>query len=323
MEPFTPYSPGAMQLFDCPENPCPAGAVIEMITARDGITLRTARWPSLSPHPKGTICLFQGRSECIEKYFEVIRELRARGFAVATLDWRGQGGSDRLLLDTRLGHIDDFSHYGPDIDAFLRKIALPECPGPFYGLAHSMGGAILFANLAPGPSLFERLAVTAPMIDLGGKPPGARALARFLSVIGLSRRIVPGWSPRPVGLKPFEGNPVTSDPVRYARSALIAEGAPELAIGGPTVGWVKAAFAVMDRLNDPRFGADWRTPTLVFLAGEDRVVSSAAAGHFAAKLFATRAVTLAAARHEIMQERDSIREAFWAAFDQFIPGTPA
>ncbi len=126
-----------------------------------------------------------------------------------------------------------------------------------------------------------------------------------------------------MGLKPFEGNPVTSDPARYARSALVAEHAPELAIGGPTVGWVKAAFAVMDKLSDPRFGADWRTPTLIFLAGEDRVVSSPAARHFAAKLFATKAVTMTGARHEIMQERDAIREAFWAAFDAFIPGTQA
>ena len=33
----------------------------------------------------------------IEKYFEVVGELRRRGFAVAVLDWRGQGGSSRLL----------------------------------------------------------------------------------------------------------------------------------------------------------------------------------------------------------------------------------
>lgn len=310
-----------MQLFDCPENPCPAGAIVEMITTRDGISLRTARWPSLSPKPKGTICLFQGRSEFIEKYFELIRELRARGFAVATLDWRGQGGSDRLLVDRRLGHIDDFAQFGPDIDAFMRQIALPDCPSPFYGLAHSMGGAILFANLPPSANWFERLAVTAPMIDIAGKPPGARALARTLGRLGLSRQLVPGWSAQPVGLKPFEGNPVTSDPWRYARAALVATRAPELVIGGPTIGWVRAAFKVIDRLSDPRFGAEWRIPTLIFLAGEDRVVSTAAARHFAAKLFATKAVTIPGARHEIMQERDAIRNVFWAAFDAFIPGT--
>jgi lysophospholipase len=310
-----------MTLFDYPENPCPAGAVVEMITARDGMTLRTARWPSLSPQPKGTICLFQGRSEFIEKYYEVIRDLRARGFAVATLDWRGQGGSDRLLRDPRPGHIRDFSEYGRDIEAFMRQIALPECPPPFYGLAHSMGSSILFANLPPGSSWFERLVVTAPMIDIKEKPPGARLIARSLSAIGLAERLVPGWSPRPVGLKPFEGNPVTSDPTRYGVSAMMAQRTPQIAIGGPTIGWIKAAFDVMDKLGNPHFGAHWRIPTLVFLAGADGVVSTLAAQHFAAKLRATRILTLPGARHEIMQERDSIRDAFWAAFDAFIPGT--
>ena len=55
------------------------------------------------------MCLFQGRAEFIEKYFETVRELRARGFAVATIDWRGQGGSERALADPRKGHVGDFS----------------------------------------------------------------------------------------------------------------------------------------------------------------------------------------------------------------------
>jgi lysophospholipase len=292
-----------------------------MIQARDGVTLRTARWPSLSRRPAGTVCLFQGRSEFIEKYFEVVRDLRARGFAVAAFDWRGQGGSDRLIADGRLGHIGDFNDFGHDIEAFIRQIALPECPPPFHGLAHSMGAAILFYTLPPGASWFERLAVTAPMIDIGGKPPAAKLTARLLTLAGMSQRIIPRWSPQPVGMKPFEGNPVTSDPLRYARAALVAERAPELAIGGPTIGWVNAAFVAMDRLLDPRFGADWRIPVLAFLAGEDRVVSSPAAEHFIARLRASRTLTLPGARHEIMQERDTIRDVFWAAFDAFVPGT--
>src|SRR5438552_4166784 len=141
MEPLPPQSSGSMLLFDCPENPCPAGAVVEMITARDGITLRTARWPSLSPKPKGTICLFQGRSEYIEKYFEVIRDLRARGFAVATLDWRGQGLSERALPNARKGHVHDFSEYDRDLEAFMKEVVLPDCPPPHFALGHSMGAA--------------------------------------------------------------------------------------------------------------------------------------------------------------------------------------
>ena len=79
-----------MPLVDIPANPVPEGAVSGTLKTRDGVTLRFARWQP-PPGRKGTVCLFTGRAEFIEKYFETVRDLRARGFAVAMLDWRGQG----------------------------------------------------------------------------------------------------------------------------------------------------------------------------------------------------------------------------------------
>jgi lysophospholipase len=312
-----------VQLIDHPNYPCPSGATVEAIRCADGVTIRTARWPSLARQPLGTICLFHGRSEFIEKYYEIIRDLRSRGFAVATFDWRGQGGSDRLIEDGRLGHIEDFEQYGLDLDAFMRHVALPECPAPFYGLAHSMGSAILFSSLPGRSAWFERLVVTAPMIGLGSTPPAAKFLANALGSMGLSHRIVPGWSPAPVVLKPFLGNPVTSDARRYRMAAELATAEPAIAIGGPTIAWVRAAFRLMDRLRSPGYGAPWRLPTLAVLAGEDRVVSSPVAGAFVETLRASHAITLPGALHEIMQERDDLRNRFWAAFDSFVPGSAA
>ena len=312
---------GSMQLIDLPDNPCPDGAIVETIRAADGVSIRCAHWRSLLRHPRGTVCLFHGRSEFIEKYFEVIRDLRARGFAVATFDWRGQGGSDRLIEDGRLGHILDFEHYGRDLDAFMRQIALPECPLPYYALAHSMGAAILLSTLPARSSWFERVVASAPMIELSTKPPAARLLARFLAGLGLTRRIVPGWSPAPIVLRPFEGNVVTSDPVRYQRAAAVARVAPRLSIGGPTIGWVRAAFTLMDRIGDPAFGKEWRTPMLMLLAGDDKVVSTLAAEQCSRKLRGTKALVIAGARHEMMQEQDVLRNRFWAAFDAFVPGS--
>ncbi len=83
----------------------------------------------------------------IEKFFEVIGDLRARGFAVATIDWRGQGGSQRLLPDPRKGHIGDFSAYQLDLEVLMREVVLPDCPAPivraraFDGRCHHAGGA--------------------------------------------------------------------------------------------------------------------------------------------------------------------------------------
>ena len=79
-----------MKLVSIPANPVPDDVVTGGSRPRDGVTLRFAR---LAPPPgrKGTVVVLQGRAEYIEKYFETVRDLRARGFAVATFDWRGQG----------------------------------------------------------------------------------------------------------------------------------------------------------------------------------------------------------------------------------------
>ena len=85
--------------------------------------------------------MLQGRAEFIEKYFETVRDLRARGFAVATFDWRGQGLSDRALADRHKGYVRNFSEYATDLEAFMEQVVLPDCPPPIFALGHSMGGA--------------------------------------------------------------------------------------------------------------------------------------------------------------------------------------
>ena len=48
------------------------------IKTSDGVNLRFARWAP-PPGRKGTVVVMQGRAEFIEKYFETVRDLRARG----------------------------------------------------------------------------------------------------------------------------------------------------------------------------------------------------------------------------------------------------
>lgn len=86
-----------MELIGIARNPVPNGAAPGSFRTRDGYKIRYALWPRTSDKRLGTVCLFGGRGEFIEKYFETITDLRRRGFAVAIMDWRGQGGSDRLL----------------------------------------------------------------------------------------------------------------------------------------------------------------------------------------------------------------------------------
>jgi len=239
-----------MTLVSIPANPVPDGAVSEMLKTRDGISLRFARWPA-PPGRKGTVCLFPGRAEFIEKYFETARDLRARGFAVAALDWRGQGGSERILRNRRKGYVRSFAQYQIDLETFIHEVVLPDCPPPVFALAHSMGATILLRTAHAGHRWFDRMVLLAPMIALPGmhRMTGTRMTVRMLRSVGLGSLYVPGGDASVLQQRPFIGNLITSDPVRYARNVAVLEAEPSLATGWPTVAWTDSAFRVMAELT--------------------------------------------------------------------------
>ena len=125
-----------------PSNPLPEGMRGGYFSTPDKVKLRYATFPKTAGAAKGTVCLVQGRTEFIEKYFETIGDFQKRGFAVATLDWRGQGGSDRLIGNRQLGYVRNFNDYWVDLQAFHANILLPDCPAPYYLVGHSMGGLV-------------------------------------------------------------------------------------------------------------------------------------------------------------------------------------
>lgn len=310
-----------MELIFTPDNPAPPGGVCSSVRTSDRIVLRVARW-----HPqgaaRGTVVLAQGRAEFIEKYFETVGDLLARGFAVVTFDWRGQGLSSRAVANPRKGHVDDFVLFERDLEAVFTQAVQPFCPAPYFGLAHSTGASIMLQQARRSASPFARLVLLAPLIDIRDLrfPQGARLLADFLNVLGLGGAFIPGGRSKSIMSKPFKGNNLTSDPRRYARNAAIAAAAPHLAVGDPTVGWVHAAFRQIDDFADPDYPVRALPPILIIAAGADRIVSTPAIERFGLRLKAGAVVVLEHARHEILQENDSIRSRFWAAFDAFVPG---
>jgi lysophospholipase len=321
---FVSRDPSAVQLYDHPENPVPADSTLVSVTTQDGLTLRAAYWMPHAEKPKGTVCLLQGRAEFIEKYFEVIGELRERGFAVVAFDWRGQGLSGRQVKNPRKGHVRRFADYRRDLEAIRDQILVPHMPGPHFGLAHSMGGAIALNAAYESWLPFRRLVTTTPMIALCliRHSRTVMVTARILKYLGLGKTFVPGGGETSISTLPFKGNRLTSDPVRYARNAHVANAIGEGAIGAPTVSWLDAAFRFMKRFTDPRYALKIRLPTLIIAAGADPVCATPATERFASRLKAGHAIVIPGARHEILMERDVIREQFWAAFDAFIPGSP-
>jgi lysophospholipase len=312
-----------MTLVSIPANPVPDDVVSGTITTPDGAELRFARWAPPA-NRKGTVCVFTGRAEQIEKYFETVRDLRDRGFAVAMIDWRGQGHSSRRLRDPRKGYVRDFSDYEVDVETFVQQVVLPDCPPPHFALAHSMGGTVMLRVAHAGKRWFDRMVLSAPMIDLPGRRTSflPSALLRVMRFAGMGGRYSPGGSDQLTQASSFINNPLTSDPVRYARNTAILEEDPTLGIGAPTVAWADTAFTAMRGFRAFSYPSEIRQPILMLAASNDAVVSTAAIEEFAYHLRAGSHLVIAGARHEILQEQDRYRAQFWAAFDAFVPGTP-
>ena len=312
-----------MELVALAKNPAPSGATTGVFKSSGGVKLRFARWEPTRPPKRGTVCVFQGRGEFIEKYFEVVADLRRRGFAVATMDWRGQGGSERELLNPCKGYVRSFAQYDQDLAHFMKEIVLPDCQPPFIALAHSMGGHILLRNATLPGSWFSRMVLSAPMIAiaearLGAPQAVSRVYAEVLGGIGLGSMYVRKGRDKPMELQPFDGNPLTSDRERYQRNRLVLEAAPPLGLGSPTVAWLRAALRSVARLTAPHYPFRVEVPLLLFAAGMDTIVSTQAIEEFALRLKVGTHVLIPQARHEILQETDELRQRFWAAFDAYL-----
>lgn len=308
---------------EIPGNPLPENAVGGFFTTRDGKNIRYGLFPAVARPMKGTVVVLTGRNECIEKYFETIRNLADRGFGIATLDWRGQGGSDRLIGDRERGYVRSFFDYTSDLEQFFEEIVLPDCRGPYYILAHSAGAVI---TLLAAPSMVNRvrrMVLIAPFLTVPDLPVSITTVRRVCSLfclLGLGK-LYAAWGPRPRKTIPFAANMVTSDPERYRRNTLIYETYPQLALGGPTIRWLKAAAEASEAISDPDFIARIQVPLLVIAAGADQVVSTKAVETYTRRLRLGSLLVIDGARHEILQEADFYREQFLAAFDAFIPGS--
>lgn len=317
-----------MTLVALARNPIPSGAVAGLFQGYDGTPLRYARWTETTGQRRGTVVIVPGRSEFIEKYFETIADLRRRGFAVAIMDLRGQGGSKRPLDNPLKGHVRHFREFDYDLALFMKEVVVPNMSPPFLALGHSLGGHILLrvASLTQCP--FERIITTGPMLQIAREqlkmPLGAaRALVEIVAGLGLGTLIPPGANRTPPNAQPFEGNELTSSRERYVRAQAVLEASPELALGAPTVGWLRAALRSCAMMAALDFPSTIRVPVLMVAAGRDTIVSTPLIEDFAPRMKLGTLVLIGPSKHEILQENDDIRGRFWASFDAYVDAIKA
>lgn len=287
---------------------------------------KTLRFGTVSP--KGTaranIVILPGRGECAEKYFETAHDLLKRDCSVWVMEWQGQGLSDRFLEQyPQRNHSISFAFHALDLRQFIHEQVMPNAPGtPLIMLAQSMGGNIGMHYLHIEPDIFQFAALCSPMLGIldMDRNPWKKQVVKGLSLLAAERYALgqKDWSEIP---NSSEKVILSSDPVRRKILNSWLSANPELRIGGVTNGWAKDANSACDFLKKPDTLKKITLPCLVALGTKENLVTPQTIRDAVDILPNAKLFEISEAGHEILMERDSMRNQLLSAFDELALNT--
>lgn len=172
--------PGSLRILIALSNVEAIGGVAR---ARDGVPLRTYRWPALGT-PRVHLLLVHGIAEHTGRYPHVAAQLAGAGIETHAYDQRGFGGSGG-----HRAYVDRWSSYHDDLEERLAAVRFQAGGLPVVLYGHSMGGltALGYVLADPPRPLPDLLVLSAPAVD-AVVPRWKRALADVLA------RIVPRFA---------------------------------------------------------------------------------------------------------------------------------
>ena len=248
----------------------PDGGAAYWLHTSDNVKIRVGHWPLDAA--KGSVLIFPGRTEFIEKYGQSAAHFADRGFASLAVDWRGQGLAERLLDNPLIGHVNQFSDYQKDVAALIRAARELNLPRPFYLLAHSMGGAIGLRAAIEGLAV-KAVAFSGPMWGIKIAPhlkPMAWTLSHLMPRVGQGHRLTPSTRiEHHVLADGFEGNLLTRDRRQFEIMREQLTKHPELSLGGPSLGWLREALLETKHLAGRPSPS---MPCVTFLGSNERIV---------------------------------------------------
>lgn len=273
----------------------------------EGVNQVPLHWVNANPNnKKDTIIVIQGRNESTWKYQEIIEEL-AHHFNVFSYDHRGQGESGRTTTRHELGHVDSFQHYVDDLANFMDQVVHPQVQGYCFVLAHSMGATVATQYLHQYVHRVDACVLTSPMFGIKLPKVVGGIQKKTIKVVSLLQK-KPNFAPtqRAFTTKQFEGNDHTSSRVRFKHYSQMLEKLPHLRLGGASPKWISESITAGAKCVSSAF--EITCPMLIIQAGADSVVSNEAQDSFNEKCTASKILTIANAKHDILIEADRYRD---------------
>lgn len=263
-----------------------ADTTLTTFVASDGDNVVIQDWP-LEPgvHLRGVVILVHGLGEHAGRYDHVARQLNEWGFAVRGYDQCGHGESGgapgSLPTDTRL--LDDLADIVDSTRARMEKST------PLIVLGHSMGGLVAGRFVSLGIRPVDALVMSSPALN-----PGLSGFQKLLVAV------LPKFFPNLRVGNGLNANYISHDPAvvaayqsdRLVHDRISARLARFIATAGP------ATVALAPQ---------WKVPTLLMYAGDDRLVQPQGSRDFAAAAPAAVVTTrcFEGLYHEIFNELDA------------------
>lgn len=279
-----------------------------------GDKVRVGHWQGHGKKQPFTLVFLQGRGSFLEKNETLMETFASLGFETFALDLPGQGASTRLLPGTQKGHVDDFERYIQAINAVMKDKQNVLLVGV------SLGGHLALRVGERAPENLKGIVAIVPMIDVftDGYPKwAARAMCSVMTNLGFGTSYAPGKGDFNEKKYLFETNQETSDVDRFDEMRRIMLTHKGYVSGGPTFGWIDAAYASMARLREHTSLATIKTPVLFVSAGQDTIVDTRFDADVCARMPACRQKVIEGARHNIPYEKDVFRTQLLRAMMDF------
>ncbi len=259
---------------------------LSTFVATDGDNVMIQDWPLEPGVPlRGVVIVVHGLGEHAGRYEHVARQLNEWGFAVRGYDQCGHGESGgprgSLPTDTRL--LDDLADI---IDSTRLRMSKQT---PLILLGHSMGGLVVGRFVSLGIRVVEGLIMSSPALD-AGMSAFQKFLVSLLPKIAPNLRVGNGVKPQYISHDPavvaaYRADPMVHDRISARLARFIADAGPQT-----------LALA-----------AQWKVPTLLMYAGDDRLLNPQGSRNFAAAApkGVVTSVCFDPLYHEIFNELDA------------------
>jgi alpha-beta hydrolase superfamily lysophospholipase len=250
--------------------------------------------------PRGILVIAHGLGEHSGRYSNVVDYLWPKGFSIWALDHCGHGRSDG-----KRGHVLSFGEYLQDLGQLVEMASRERGQGrKLFVLGHSLGGLITVSFALNSPEYVDGYIVSSPALGMIIEVPMVKKiLGNVMSSIWPGLQLANELEPSHISHDPAVVDAYVNDPLVHSKVS---------------ARWFTEFTGAMEKAN--RQAARIKTPILMQVAGDDKLVNAEASRAFFERLqVEDKTLKLyPGLYHEIYNEVDEQKSTVLADLEQWL-----